>query len=112
MKREFRLTRSKDFKRVKKTGKSLHHPLVVLVFAESECVQPRIAVVASKAIGGAVARNYIKRRLKSCIRDYVSRIKNQFDLVFYARHGILGASYTEICSAIDFLLNKADILEN
>lgn len=112
MKRKFRLTRSKDFKRVKETGQSVHHPLVVLVYARSGQTQPRIAVVVSKAIGNAVARNLVRRRLKSCISESAHRIKEYSDLVFFARREIIHASFLEIGNAIDDLLFRADLLEN
>ena len=112
MKKEFRLTRSRDFKRVREAGKSVHHPLVVLVYSESDRPQPRVAAVASKAVGNAVVRNFIKRRLKSCLGRYTSRIRKSTDLVFFARREIASAGFEEICVAIENLLTRADLLEN
>lgn len=112
MKKSYRLTRSRDFKWVRETGKSVHHPLVVLVHTKSDQPLPRIAVVASKAIGNAVTRNYVKRRLKSCLAEQIYRINQNSDLVFYARKSIINASFLEICNAIKSLLIKADLLEN
>ena len=40
MQRKFRLTRSEDFKRVRRSGKSYAHPLVILIVQNSE--QPRV----------------------------------------------------------------------
>jgi ribonuclease P protein component len=112
VKKEFRLTRSKDFKRVRETGTSVYHPLVVLVFSVSDQSQPRMAAVASKAVGNAVVRNFTKRRLKSCLARYSDRIKKDTDLVIFARRDIVNASFQEICMAIENLLLKADLLEN
>ena len=112
MKKEFRLTRSRDFKRVRETGKSVHHALVVLVYSESDWPQPRIAAVASKAVGNAVVRNFVKRRLKSCLARYTARIRKNTDLVFFARREITSAGFQVICVAIENLLTKADLLEN
>lgn len=112
MKKEFRLTRSRDFKRVREAGKSVYHPLVVLVYSESDQSQPRIAAVTSKAVGNAVVRNFIKRRLKACLVRYTARIKKNTDLVFFARKEIIYAGFEEICVAIENLLTKADLLEN
>lgn len=112
MKREFRLTRSKDIKRVRETGKTVHHPLVVLVHSTSDELKTRVAIVASKAIGNAVTRNLVKRRLKSCLRHHIAAIKGNTDLVFYARKEIVQASFEEVCLAITDLLTKADLLEN
>lgn len=111
MKKAFRLTRSRDFKRVKETGRTVYHPLVVLVYATSDRPTPHIAAVASKAIGNAVARNRVKRRLKSCLDRYAEKLKGFTDLVFYARKDILEVGFVEICDAIESLLMKADLLE-
>jgi len=112
VKREFRLTRSRDIKRVRETGKTVHHPLVVLVYSTSDEPKIRTAVVASKAIGNAVTRNLVKRRLKSCLALHIAAIKGNTDLVIYARKGIVQANFEEICLAITDLLTRADLLEN
>lgn len=110
MKKIYRLTRSKDFKRVKDVGKSIYHPLLVLVYTRNEGQQTRAAAVASKAIGNAVVRNKIKRRLKSCLDQLWQKINQQWDLVFYSRAAIVDANITEICSAIEYLLLEAGVL--
>ena len=110
MKKIHRLTRSKDFKRVKDVGKSIYHPLLVLVYTRNEGQQTRAAAVASKAIGNAVVRNKIKRRLKSCLDQLWQNINQQWDLVFYSRAAIVDANITEICSAIEYLLLEAGVL--
>jgi ribonuclease P protein component len=71
-----------------------------------------MAAVASKAVGNAVVRNFIKRRIKSCLARYSGRIKKNTDLVFFARKEIVNAGFQEICMAIENLLMKADLLEN
>ena len=110
MKKENRLTRSVDFKRVKDVGKKIYHPLLVLVYTRNEGQQTRAATVASKAIGNAVIRNKIKRRLKSCLDQIWHNISRQWDLVFYSRAAIVDATFTEICSAIEYLLLEAGVL--
>ena len=110
MKKENRLTRSKDFKRVKDVGKSIYHPLLVLVYTRNEGQQTRAAAVASKAIGNAVIRNKVKRRLKSCLDQLWRNINQQWDLIFYSRAAIVDANITEIYSAIEYLLLEAGVL--
>ena len=110
MKKKNRLTQSKDFKRVKDVGKKIYHPLLVLVYTPNDAQQSRVAVVASKAIGNAVVRNKVKRRLKSCLDQIWHNISRQWDLVFYSRAAIVDANITEICSAIEHLLLEAGVL--
>ncbi len=110
MKKENRLTQSKDFKRVKNVGKRIYHPLLVLVYTQNEGQQTRVATVASKTIGNAVVRNKVKRRLKSCLDEIWHNISQHWDLVFYSRAAIVDATITEICSAIEYLLLEAGVL--
>jgi len=110
VKKENRLTQSNDFKRVKDVGKRIYHPLLVLVYTPNEGQLTRAAVVASKAIGNAVVRNKVKRRLKSCLDQIWHNISRQWDLVFYSRAAIVDANITEICSAIEYLLLEAGVL--
>ena len=110
MKRNFRLTRTKDFTRVKKEGKSRHHKLAVLVFIPNNKEYSRAAFVASKAVGNAVTRNLVKRRMKACVADSWSNIRSGWDLVFYARTTVTLASYNNLQEAISVLLFKADLI--
>ena len=110
MKKENRLTQSKDFERVKDVGKRIYHPLIVLVYTRNEGQPTRAAAVASKAIGNAVVRNKVKRRLKSCLDLIWHNISQHWDLVFYSRAAIVDANFTEICSAIEYLLLEAGVL--
>ena len=110
MKKENRLTQSNDFKRVKDVGKRIYHPLLFLVYTRNEGQHSRAAVVASKAIGNAVVRNRIKRKLKSCLDPIWHNISQNWDLVFYSRAAIVDANFTEICSAIEYLLLEAGVL--
>jgi ribonuclease P protein component len=110
VKKANRLTRSEDFKRVKDQGKSVYHPLLVLVYSRNEGLPSRAAAVASKAIGNAVTRNKVKRRIKSCIDQIWPNVDLQWDMIFYSRAAIVNANITEVCSAIEHLLLEAGVL--
>lgn len=110
MKRNFSLTRTRDFARVKKEGKTRHHKFVVLVFIPNNMEYSRAAFVASKAVGNAVTRNLIKRRMRACVVNSWSNVKSGWDLVFYARTAGTIASYNNLREAISVLLLKADLI--
>ena len=112
MKRKFRLTQAKDFKLIKNDGKSKHHKLVVLVYIPNDLGYSRMACVASKAVGNAVTRNLIKRRMKACITSSWSKLKIGWDLVFYARSAGAFASYNDWHVAVNILLQHADLLND
>ena len=83
MKRNFRLSQARDFQHIKKDGKSKHHKLVVIAYIPNDLDFSRMACVTSKAVGNAVIRNLVKRRMKACVKSSWSKIKSGWDLVFY-----------------------------
>ena len=110
MKRNFRLTRTRDFTRVKKEGKTRHHKFVVLVFIPNNMEYSRAAFIASKAVGNAVTRNLVKRRMKACVAKSWSNVKTGWDLVFYARTAGAMTSYNDLREAIRVLILKAGLI--
>lgn len=110
MQRKFRLTRSTDFKRVRRTGKSYAHPLVVLVANPSEAPRVRVGVTASRTVGGAAQRNRSKRLLREAMRPLLSTLPPGLDLILIARPALPSASLAEIQQAITDLLRRAHIL--
>lgn len=111
MKRRFRLTRSVDFLRVRRSGKSYAHPLAVLIAAPNDLDQVRIGISASHAVGNAVQRNRAKRRLRACMDTLLPELDPGWDIVFLARVRSLEAPYEELLNAVRLLLIKARILE-
>ena len=117
MQRKFRLTRSEDFKRVRRSGKSYAHPLVVLIVQAHDkrsnpVDQPRIkvGVAAGRTVGTAVYRNRAKRLLREAIRSLLPNISPGLDLILIARPGLVSASLEETRRALLILLQRAQIL--
>lgn len=110
MQRKFRLTRSIDFKRVRRTGKSYAHPLVVLVVHTSEAPRVRVGVTAGRSVGGAIQRNRSKRLLREAMRPLLPTLSPGWDLVLIARPALLLASFPEIRQALTELLRRAQLL--
>jgi ribonuclease P protein component len=112
VKRRFRLTRSTDFQRVRRIGKSYAHPLVVLITAKNELQQVRIGVVAGRAVGMAVQRNRAKRRLRACLDPLLPCFPTGWDLIFLARKPMDQAGFVEICEVVRLLLRRAGMLHD
>jgi len=131
--RKFRLTRSEDFKRVRRSGKSYAHPLIVLIVqthdkrsTTSEAVlrtvphalggspvgQPRlkVGVTAGRTVGTAVYRNRAKRLLREALRPLIPNIAAGLDLILIARPGLVSATLEETRQALLNLLQRAQIL--
>ena len=112
MQSKFRLSRSEDFKRVRRTGKSFAHPLVVLVAqaGDPSTHRVRVGVAAGKTTGTAVHRNRAKRLLREAMRPMLASLASGWDLVLIARPGLVTATLEETHSALLSLLRRAKII--
>ena len=110
MQRKFRLTRSEDFKRVRRSGKSYAHPLVVLIVQPHEQPRIKVGVAAGRTVGTAVHRNRAKRLLREAMRALLPRIVSNLDLILIARPGLVTATLEETHQALLSLLQRAKIL--
>ena len=110
MQSKFRLTRSEDFKRVRRTGKSYAHPLLVLVVRPSEQRQIRVGVTAGKTTGTAIHRNRARRLLREATRSLIPSIASGWDLILIARPALVNATLTDTQTALMNLLHRAQIL--
>jgi ribonuclease P protein component len=115
--RKFRLTRSEDFKRVRRSGKSYAHPLVVLIVQihdqrNNPVDQPRvkIGVAAGRTVGTAVHRNRAKRLLREAMRSLIPNISSNLDVILIARPGLVTATLEETRRALLILMERAKIL--
>ncbi|MFQ5921887.1 MAG: ribonuclease P protein component [Anaerolineales bacterium] len=105
MNRKNRLTSTTEFRRVRRTGKSYAHPLVLLIASPSIGEYSRYGVTASRAIGGAVRRNRAKRRMRAALQKFEPG--PGWDLILVARPGLDEAPWSELVEAISNLLKKA-----
>ena len=112
MKRKFRLTRSKDIKRVRRSGKSYAHPLIVLIRHPNELATSRFAVAAGKLVGNAVLRNRAKRQIRAAIRPSLPATSPGWDIIILARKPIRNAPFSKIQSAVHQLMQQADLLKD
>jgi ribonuclease P protein component len=108
--RKFRLTRSEDFKRVRRSGKSYAHPLVVLIVQTHDQPRVKVGVAAGRTVGTAVYRNRAKRLLREAIRPLIPNLASGLDLILIARPGLVSATLEETRQALLNLLQRAQIL--
>ena len=110
MKRCFRLTRSTDFKRVRRSGKSYAHTLVVLYDMKSDQVGGRVGVSAGLAVGNAVKRNRAKRLLRAAMNGLLPQTAPGSDLLLIARSSLPDADLLQTRAALTNLLKRAGLL--
>jgi len=66
----------------------------------------RIGFVVSKAVGNAVARNRVKRRLRHLAREHVSTLPGSAVLVVRALPAAATASYGDLGADLDRCLRR------
>jgi ribonuclease P protein component len=109
VKRRFRLTRSTDFKRVRRSGKSYAHPLVVLYALKSDQTDVRVGVSAGLAVGNAVKRNRAKRLLRAAMSELLPRTTLGSDLLLVARPPLPKSDIQHTLAALSILLERAGL---
>ena len=108
--REHRLTRSRDFARARRFGRSAGTALIALYVVPANSPNIRIGFSASKRVGKATVRNRVKRLMREAVRVHLPRLRGGLDLVFVARPAAAGASYVQVVDCVAYLLRKADAL--
>jgi len=110
VKRRFRLTKSTDFQRVRRYGKSHAHPLMVLIALPNQEENSRIGISTGRSVGNAVQRNRAKRRLKAVSQITFPEIEPGWDIIVIARLPMKAASYRQVQTALVSLLRRAGLL--
>ncbi|MGZ5404819.1 MAG: ribonuclease P protein component [Nocardioides sp.] len=69
-------------------------------------VSPRVGLVVSKAVGNAVIRNRVQRRLRHLVREQLDRLPSTGVLVIRALPAAAGASSVELLADLDRCLQR------
>ena len=85
--RTARLHESADFRRVTRSGARAGRPTLVVHATTGAVPRSRVGFVVSKAVGGAVVRNRVKRRLRHLVAEELSTTTSSRDVVVRALPG-------------------------
>lgn len=69
----------------------------------------QVGLVVSKAVGNAVTRNHVKRRLRHLLRERVEHLPAGSVLVVRARPEAASASYADLGAALDRGLDRLGV---
>jgi len=110
VKRKYRLTRSTEFKRVRQSGKSFAHPLIVLIAETNQEETSRVGVSAGRSVGNAVDRNRAKRLMREAVTPLLPRLRPGWNIVLLARKPLIQEEYSQIQTALLQLLQRSKLL--
>jgi ribonuclease P protein component len=102
-----RLSRSAEFERVYRQGRSTaNRHLVLYTFPNPSAERPRLGLSVSRKVGGAVERNKVKRLLREAFAREHGRLPAGTDAVVIARHGARELAEREGLSGIQRALGE------
>lgn len=107
--RQSRVLRTAEFRTIYDHGTRLSGPLFTafcLSRKDGERETARLGLTVPRAIGGAVVRNRIKRRLREAFRLHRAEIGPQWDVVINPRRAARDAAFTEIERALRRVIEK------
>lgn len=100
------MRRGEEFKAAIKRGKRAGRPTLVVHLTISGEGTPLVGFVVSRAVGGAVVRNKVKRRLRHLMRDRLHRLPRGSLLVVRANPPAASARSEHLAAELDLALDR------
>ena len=104
---ESRMRRSAEFQFTMRRGSRAGRALLtgyLLVRGRDEAQAPLVGFVVSKAVGNAVVRNKVRRRLRSVLRGYLPTLPGGSLLVIRAHPPAAAARQAELAAELDLVM--------
>lgn len=105
--REHRLRKHRDFEFVYRCGRR-HFSTLLTAFYLLRAIgdpagadsKPRVGITVGRALGTAVVRNRIKRRMRAAVSENLNRLTHPLDVVINPKKATLNADFRQICSEV------------
>jgi ribonuclease P protein component len=111
--RASRLAQSRDFARVRQQGQRLALGCLIANWNKlPDGAKPKLGVVTSRKIGGAIERSRARRLLRESFRQHQHEFAQPVELVLVARNSIAGKKFTDVEKDFLAALNRAGLLKN
>jgi ribonuclease P protein component len=104
--REARLVRPGEFDAVYRAGKRRSSSHFTVFFRANELPQSRFGFSIKKALGGAVVRNRIRRRLREVVRCHRLEIPAGWDIVIHPKSSVARAPFAALTADLLRLLKS------
>jgi ribonuclease P protein component len=109
LKKSDRLLKRADFLRLSDTGRKVHTAFFLAIVAPGRTGRSRLGVTVSRKVGGAVARNRIKRLSREYFRQHRQRLKGSLDINLIARRAAGEQGNQAIFAALEDLFGKVSL---
>jgi len=104
-----RLKKRKEFAYLYNNGTAKHTNNLTLVYLPTKHRPLKIGFSISKKIGKAHDRNLIKRRLRAIVREYVSILPDNYNMVFIVKVGVLDLTYSQLKDQVNVVISKSGL---
>jgi ribonuclease P protein component len=112
LRRAARLQQQRDFARVRQQGQRLALGCLIANWhALPDGATPRLGVVTSRKIGGAVVRSRARRLLRESFRRHQNDFAQPVELVLVARNSIAGKRFDAVEKDFLTTLQRAGLLK-
>lgn len=102
-----RLRRSADLVQAVRRGARAGRPTLVVHCLPVGGASTRVGFVVSRAVGGAVVRNRVRRRLRGVVVEHRSALPQGMDVVVRALPAAADADYPDLAEALISALRTA-----
>lgn len=105
-----RLLKRGEFRRVYDQGSRVTSSSFALFFAVrcSDPGEPRIGFTTPRALGKAVVRNRIKRRMREAVRLEMPQLTAPMDYIFHPRRSVLGVAFPQLRREVVRMFRKCE----
>ena len=97
-----------EFDAVYRAGRRRSSSHFTVFLRANELPESRFGVSIKKALGGAVVRNRIRRRLREIVRCHRSEIPAGWDIVIHPKSAVDKAPFAELTEELLRLLDSAE----
>ena len=110
--RTSRVTQNRDFLRIRQQGERLAQGCLVANWNKlPDGASPKLGVVTSKKIGGAVQRVRARRLLRESFRLHQHEFLQPIELILVARNSIAGKKFADVEKDFLATLRRAGLLK-
>jgi ribonuclease P protein component len=98
--RAARLRKHADFEKVYRSGRRILSAHMTVFFLRRDSGPAHLGFTVRRALGTAVERNRIRRRLREAARLNLGAVGNAVDVVIHPKKSALTAEFAELCQEV------------